>query len=116
MGEVITRRQGTPADVHAADCKGGGKPGGSPQGRMQLQSIRHVPTSTDMPRTSPAPGATRPHTVLVFQGGGALGAYQAGVFEALQAQGIAPDWLVGTSIGAINAALIAGNPPPRRLD
>ena len=69
-----------------------------------------------MPRTAPAPGVPRPHTVLVFQGGGALGAYQAGVFEALQAQGIAPDWLVGTSIGAINAALIAGNPPPRRLD
>jgi NTE family protein len=59
-----------------------------------------------------------PHgqTVLVFQGGGALGAYQAGVFEALDGQGIAPDWLVGTSIGAINATLIAGNPPARRLD
>src|SRR5690242_16801478 len=58
----------------------------------------------------------RPHTVLVFQGGGALGAYQAGVFEALCEHGIAPDWVVGTSIGAINAALIAGNPPERRLE
>ncbi|TMH06251.1 MAG: patatin-like phospholipase family protein, partial [Betaproteobacteria bacterium] len=83
---------------------------------MQIQSICHGLPSSDMPRTAPAPGVPRPHTVLVFQGGGALGAYQAGVFEALQAQGIAPDWLVGTSIGAINAALIAGNPPPRRLD
>jgi len=54
--------------------------------------------------------------VLVFQGGGALGAYQAGVFEALEAQRLLPDWLVGTSIGAINAALVAGNPPQRRLD
>jgi len=54
--------------------------------------------------------------VLVFQGGGALGAYQAGVFEALEAQRLLPDWLVGTSIGAINAALLAGNPPQRRLD
>jgi NTE family protein len=67
-------------------------------------------------RPASAAGAKRPHTVLVFQGGGALGAYQAGVFEALASQGIAPDWLVGTSIGAINAALIAGNPPQRRLE
>jgi NTE family protein len=54
-------------------------------------------------------------TVYVFQGGGALGAYQAGVTEALDGAGIAPDWLVGTSIGAINAALIAGNAPGERL-
>lgn len=50
-------------------------------------------------------------TVLIFQGGGALGAYQAGVYQQLQQHGIAVDWVVGTSIGAINAALIAGNPP-----
>jgi len=56
-----------------------------------------------------------PQTVYVFQGGGALGAYQAGVAEALDAGGIAPDWLVGTSIGAINAVLIAGNAPADRL-
>lgn len=48
-------------------------------------------------------------TVLVFQGGGALGAYQAGVYEALHDAGMEPDWVVGTSIGAINASLIAGN-------
>lgn len=54
-------------------------------------------------------------TILLFQGGGALGAYQAGVFEALAASGRQPDWVVGTSIGAINAALIAGNPPELRL-
>ena len=52
--------------------------------------------------------------VLVLQGGGALGAYQVGVYQALAEAGIAPDWLVGTSIGAINAALIAGGPPERR--
>lgn len=55
-------------------------------------------------------------TILVFQGGGALGAYQAGVFEALTESGHTPDWVVGTSIGAINGALIAGNPPEKRLD
>lgn len=54
-------------------------------------------------------------TVLVFQGGGALGAYQAGVYEALHEAGVEPDWIVGTSIGAINASLIAGNEPADRL-
>jgi NTE family protein len=54
-------------------------------------------------------------TVLVLQGGGALGAYQAGVYEELSANGYAPDWVSGMSIGAINAALIAGNPPERRV-
>ena len=54
--------------------------------------------------------------VLVLQGGGALGAYQAGVYQALQEVGIEPDWVIGTSIGAINASLIAGNPPEIRLE
>lgn len=54
--------------------------------------------------------------VLVFQGGGALGAYQAGVYQAMHEAGIEPDWMVGTSIGAINASLIAGNEPDDRLD
>lgn len=53
--------------------------------------------------------------VLVLQGGGALGSYQAGVYEALHEAGIEPDWIIGTSIGAINASLIAGNPPEQRL-
>ncbi|MGE0223334.1 MAG: patatin-like phospholipase family protein [Acetobacteraceae bacterium] len=53
--------------------------------------------------------------VLVLQGGGALGAYQAGVYQALHEAGIEPDWVIGTSIGAINAALIAGNDVPDRM-
>jgi NTE family protein len=53
---------------------------------------------------------------LVLQGGGALGAYQAGVYQALHEANIDPDWLCGVSIGAINSAIIAGNPPDRRLD
>lgn len=53
--------------------------------------------------------------VLVFQGGGALGAYQVGVYHALHEAGIEPDWIIGTSIGAINAGLIAGNAPQDRL-
>jgi NTE family protein len=54
--------------------------------------------------------------VLVFQGGGALGAYQAGVYQALQEAGVEPDWVIGTSIGAINAALVAGNAPAERVE
>ena len=54
--------------------------------------------------------------VLVLQGGGALGAYQVGVYEALHDAGIEPEWVIGTSIGAINAALIAGNPREQRME
>ena len=56
------------------------------------------------------------HSVLVLQGGGSLGSYQAGVYEGMVERGIAPDWIAGVSIGAINAALIAGNPPERRVE
>jgi len=54
--------------------------------------------------------------VLVLQGGGALGAYQAGVYERLAEAGLAPDWIAGIYIGSINAALIAGNPSERRVE
>jgi NTE family protein len=53
--------------------------------------------------------------VLVLQGGGALGAYQAGAFEAMSEAGLVPDWIAGISIGAINGALIAGNRPEQRI-
>lgn len=84
------------------------------------------------PETGPArpPGQSRPlskthreskrpefdRVVLLLQGGGALGAYQAGVYEALAEADLHPDWVAGISIGAINAAIIAGNPPNRRVD
>lgn len=54
--------------------------------------------------------------ILLLQGGGALGAYQAGVYEGLAEAGKAPNWVVGISIGAVNSALIAGNPPERRVE
>src|ERR1700716_1125049 len=78
-------------------------------------SRRLSPSADEM-----APG-TRPRPpfdciALLLQGGGALGAYQAGVYEALAEAGIHPDWVAGISIGAINAALIAGNPPERRVE
>ena len=53
---------------------------------------------------------------LLLQGGGALGSYQAGVYEALADADLHPDWVAGISIGAINSAIIAGNPPERRVN
>jgi len=54
--------------------------------------------------------------VLVLQGGGALGAYQVGVYQALHEAGVEPHWVIGTSIGAINGAIIAGNEPGKRME
>ncbi len=75
--------------------------------------------SRPAPTASSAPAAVDPpeheHTVFVLQGGGALGAYQAGAFEGFAAAGATPDWIAGVSIGAVNGALIAGNPPERRV-
>jgi NTE family protein len=67
----------------------------------------------------PAPAESArayPTVALVLQGGGALGAYQCGVYEALHEGGLRPNWFAGTSIGAINAAILAGNPPERRVE
>ncbi|OFW99006.1 MAG: hypothetical protein A3D94_21805 [Alphaproteobacteria bacterium RIFCSPHIGHO2_12_FULL_66_14] len=73
----------------------------------------------------PAPGSrpNRPRSrpaferiALLLQGGGALGSYQGGVYQALAEADLHPDWVAGISIGAINAALIAGNPPERRVE
>jgi len=66
-------------------------------------------------RSSP-PSGLPGEVVLVLQGGGALGAYQVGVYRALHDAGIEPAWVIGTSIGAINAALIAGNAPDQRME
>ena len=53
---------------------------------------------------------------LVLQGGGALGSYQGGVYQALAEADLHPSWVAGVSIGAVNSALIAGNPPDRRVE
>lgn len=69
------------------------------------------------PLPAPAESALEYATVaLVLQGGGALGAYQCGVYEALHESGLRPTWFAGTSIGAINAAILAGNAPEQRVD
>jgi NTE family protein len=84
-------------------------PNADRQAGMQAKSAFPL---TSRERTLPAEYG---QVVLVLQGGGALGAYQAGVYQALHEAGIEPDWVIGTSIGAINAGLIAGNPPEERL-
>ena len=62
-------------------------------------------------------GASRDFDIaLVLSGGNALGAFEAGVYEALHQHGLQPDWVVGASIGAINGALIAGSAPDRRIE
>jgi NTE family protein len=70
-----------------------------------------------MTSSNPAPAQTpaKAQRVLVLQGGGALGSYQAGAYQALSHHDFEPDWVAGISIGAINAAIIAGNPPDRRV-
>ena len=74
-------------------------------------------TSAQSVQKAPALAARDYETVvLVLQGGGALGAYQRGVYEALHDAGIEPDWFAGISIGAINGAILAGNAPGERLD
>jgi NTE family protein len=72
------------------------------------QDVRHSPK---IDGCAPPPS----QIVLVLQGGGALGSYQAGVYEALHEAGVELDWIIGTSIGAINASLIAGNAPENRV-
>jgi NTE family protein len=59
---------------------------------------------------------TYDHEILLLQGGGALGAYQCGVYEGLAEVSVTPTWFVGISIGAVNSAILAGNPPERRVE
>lgn len=76
-----------------------------------------APALSRGPQPIPARPKSYDKTVgLVLQGGGALGSYQAGVYETLADSEYLPDWVAGISIGAINAAIIAGNPPDRRVE
>jgi len=80
----------------------------TPAGARRRRTAAHV--------SLPELFAAYQRVALVLQGGGALGAYQAGVYEALAEAGCAPNWLSGVSIGAVNASIIAGNRPEDRLD
>ncbi|HSN32307.1 MAG TPA: patatin-like phospholipase family protein [Ideonella sp.] len=82
--------------------------------RPLVRRARAALAATPSP-AAPASGLPFDTVALVLQGGGALGAYQAGVCEGLVAAGIEPDWTAGISIGALNTAIIAGNPPAMRV-
>ena len=73
-------------------------------------------TNTDAQAKNAGPLAAFGQVTFVFPGGGALAAHQAGVHEALQEAGNEPDWIIATSIGAINAGIIAANKPEDRLE
>ena len=79
-------------------------------------TVTHAPKAAPKAARASQGGNATGQIVLVLQGGGALGAYQVGVYDALHDAGIEPDWVIGTSIGAINAALIAGNARDERID
>src|ERR1700757_708341 len=69
----------------------------------------------DRQKVPARPASYDKKVALVLQGGGALGSYQAGVYEALASSQYVPDWVAGISIGAVNAAIIAGNAPENRV-
>jgi NTE family protein len=71
---------------------------------------------TETPNPAPASTPAKAQRVLVLQGGGALGSYQAGAYQALCHHDFEPEWIAGISIGAINAAIIAGNPREKRVE
>src|SRR5262249_27398340 len=95
-----------------------------PQRRGGWSNARRKRRRTVMPNSRPLLRKTHVTTerppferiALVLQGGGALGAYQGGVYQALAEANLHPDWVAGISIGAINSALIAGNPPEKRVE
>src|ERR1700757_1552893 len=72
---------------------------------LPMTSTDSLPQTPQQINKTPLPG----RVVLVMQGGGAPGSYQAGAYQALHEAGIEPDWVIGTSIGAINGAIITGN-------
>jgi NTE family protein len=88
--------------------------------KQAAQAVANPPPLAQVPNVEPPEVSQlwhkHQHTILVLQGGGALGAYQAGVCVGLEEAGMDVNWVAGVSIGALNAALIAGNPPGRRVE
>src|SRR5207237_10741026 len=82
------------------------------QGVLAMFNVIREQISPVAQQTKPLPYDV---VALVLQGGGALGAYQAGVYEGMHEAGIRPNWLAGISVGALNAAIIAGSPEGRRV-
>src|SRR6516165_754623 len=89
---------------------------GKGSSRLCHRTIRRPATGSELlARGRPDKSLARfKRIALVLSGGGALGAYQAGAYAALDEFGVRPNWIAGTAIGSINAAIIAGNPPHER--
>ena len=89
---------------------------GKSKGARKPVAKRAPAAKRPVSKKSSTSSALPENIALVLQGGGALGAYQVGVYQGLHEAGIVPNWIAGISIGAFNTALIAGNPPERRLE
>src|SRR3990172_11937453 len=103
----LERRSRSMAAGPHIDARHESKPGGAimttTKGLTPLEAVNEIRSDN------------KGQVVLVLQGGGALGAYQGGVYQALHEAGVEPDWVIGTSIGAINASIITGNKIEDRL-
>jgi NTE family protein len=103
-------------EAHARLPHSGRRPAGRTAWKFTMDALtpgRSLPPSLAARNAWRPPGCDS--VALVLQGGGALGAYQAGIYQALHEAGLEPDSVAGVSIGGINAAIIAGNPPDRRI-
>jgi NTE family protein len=108
LNERLSARRGTDVELTP-------KAGSEPPGANGLPA--RIPGKSRLSKTHrQAKRSAFDRVVLLLQGGGALGAYQAGVYEALAEANLHPDWVAGISIGAINATIIAGNPPDLRVE
>src|SRR5258705_220352 len=85
-------------------------------GHAEAGVVHRSVVAMDLQPSAPATTPAKAQPVLVLQGGGALGSYQAGAYQALSHFDFEPEWVAGISIGAINAAIIAGNDREKRMD
>ena len=107
----MTRRRWEETARATTSAAGRTKADAQRSGKARAKTAKKTADAGDGGHNGGLPG----QVVLVMQGGGALGAYQVGVYQALHEAGIEPDWVIGTSIGAINGAIIAGNRREDRL-
>src|SRR5690348_11855843 len=112
----LLTKYGLEVSTHGGNAPAPRMPAAGPVERREISMDATTPFRP-LPADQAAPTPWRPPgcdtIALVLQGGGALGAYQAGAYQALHEAGLEPDTVAGVSIGGINAAIIAGNPPER---
>ena len=87
-----------------------------PGNRSEPPTVQRAVSPEAAPKHRDGDNGRFEQAVLLLQGGGALGSYQAGVYQALAEADLHPDWVAGISIGAVNSALMVGNPPEKRVE